>query len=292
MSKVIASENLVTNRRHRGKWGAKVDSVREALDVIENGIKGMGDEDGKLVGPFEDPLPKIGEACRVPNKEVTSETVQITAKLFMRKNDQQMAIEAVNKVKQMLNTDRIHNLYVTVPADYEDKIGMTVRSESEAEMESGNESAPSANGQPGDDGKALDPEREGYALEMAKLWNDLSSVEGVEALGLCDVETDVCKRIYQEATIKPKNIQVNLKTCCVVPPALKQFAADEGIKLLTHSDSPEILGDEFCHKVSNMATGAEGKGQTEPQWIIRFQIFKEMRGLLEDRRYIVALEKF
>lgn len=277
MSKVIVSENLVTNRRHREKWGAKVDSVQEALDVIQNGIKGMGDSDdaGALVGPFEDDLTKVGDDCRHPDKEVNSDTMQITAKLFMRKNDRQMAMEAVNKVKQLLKTDRIHNLYVTVPAEYEDKIGMTDHSESDAV------------GEEDEDTKEMDPEREGYALEFAKLWNDLTSVDGVEALGVCDVETDVCKRIYQEAHIKPKNIQVNLKTCCMVPPELKAFATAEGIKLLTHSDSPEILAEAFCHQVTEMAE----KDNWQPSWIIRFQIFRELRGLLEDRRYVVALQK-
>ena len=89
------------------------------------------------------------------------------------------------------------------------------------------------------------------------------------------------------------DFQVNLKSCCVVPPALKQFAAAKKIKLLTHSDSPEILGDKFCHGVSKMVPegGRNGGGKWRPLWIVRFQIFKHMRGQLVDRRYIVALDR-
>ena len=76
----------------------------------------------------------------------------------------------------------------------------------------------------------------------------------------------------------------------MVPPALKQFAAAKKIKLLTHSDSPEILGDKFCHRVSEMVP-EEGGGKWRPLWIVRFQIFKQMRGQLVDRRYIVALDR-
>ena len=72
-----------------------------------------------------------------------------------------------------------------------------------------------------------------------------------------------------------------------MPPALKQFAAAKKIKLFTHSDSPEILGDGFCNDVANFGSGDKWR----PLWIVRFQIFKELRGLLEDRRYIVALER-
>ena len=73
----------------------------------------------------------------------------------------------------------------------------------------------------------------------------------------------------------------------MVPPELKAFATAQGIKLLTHSDSPEILAEAFCHQVTEMAE----KDNWQPSWIIRFQIFRELRGLLEDRRYVVALQK-
>ena len=103
MSTIISSENLVTNRRHREKWGAKVDSMEEAIVVIQNGIEKVVDDANGAVGPFEDKLPHIGEACRTPGKEITSETVQLTVKLFLRENDRQVAQQAVNKVKQMLS---------------------------------------------------------------------------------------------------------------------------------------------------------------------------------------------
>ena len=38
--------------------------------------------------------------------------------------------------------------------------------------------------------------------------SDVGVVERVEALGLCDVETDVFKRIYALVNTKPKNVQV------------------------------------------------------------------------------------
>ena len=54
----------------------------------------------------------------------------------------------------------------------------------------------------------LDPERAKYAEDMTELWNNLSQMKSVDSLGLCDLETDVFKKIYNEADIKPKNVQV------------------------------------------------------------------------------------
>ncbi|KAJ8870391.1 hypothetical protein PR048_029412 [Dryococelus australis] len=36
--------------------------------------------------------------------------------------------------------------------------------------------------------------------------------------------------------VKPSIIQINLATCCVVPPALQEFTKDHNVQLLTHSD--------------------------------------------------------
>lgn len=36
--------------------------------------------------------------------------------------------------------------------------------------------------------------------------------------------------------VKPNIIQINLATCCVVPPALQEFTKQNDIQLLTHSD--------------------------------------------------------
>ena len=67
-----------------------------------------------------------------------------------------------------------------------------------------------------------------------------------------------------------------------MPPELREFAKAQNVKLLTHSDSPEILGDNFCASINE---------DWKPKWIVRFQVFKKMRGVLQDKRYMIALEK-
>ena len=111
------------------------------------------------------------------------------------------------------DAERIHNLYVTVPATDVAKIGMTVHSETEETTSEASESETSTDQsivEENGDVELNDPEREKFAGDLASLWNELTQVGGVEALGLCDVETDVFKRIYAMVNTKPKNVQVRV----------------------------------------------------------------------------------
>ena len=72
---------------------------------------------------------------------------------------------------------------------------------------------------------------------------------------------------------------------------MKEFANVNNIKLLTHSDSPEFLGDAFCAEINDRTENGKVNEKWKPLWIIRFQVFKKMRGVLQDKRYMIALEK-
>lgn len=55
-------------------------------------------------------------------------------------------------------------------------------------------------------------------------------------IGLADIEEAAFISIYEWANVKPNIIQINLTTCCVVPPTLRDFCKDNDVQLLTHSD--------------------------------------------------------
>ncbi|KAI4467678.1 glutamate cysteine ligase regulatory subunit [Holotrichia oblita] len=57
-------------------------------------------------------------------------------------------------------------------------------------------------------------------------------------IGLADLEEGMFRAIYEWADVKPSIIQINLATCCVVPPTLQAFCKDNEVQLLTHSDPP------------------------------------------------------
>ena len=74
------------------------------------------------------------------------------------------------------------------------------------------------------------------------------------------------------------SFQVNLKSCCVVPPDLQNFSKEHKIKLNTHADPPTVLSPDFMTSIQE---------DIRPQWIIRYQLFIKSRGVLQDKRYLI-----
>lgn len=59
----------------------------------------------------------------------------------------------------------------------------------------------------------------------------------IKELGVSDLNTEQLKELYAWAEeIKPTTNQINLESCCVIPPEMNQFAQSNEIRLLTHND--------------------------------------------------------
>ncbi len=88
-----------------------------------------------------------------------------------------------------------------------------------------------------------------------------------------------------------------MASCCIVPNDLQDFANEHKIKILTHND-PGVLIDgdklknikpENC--IEEVATLLnEGQGQLDVDWVVRYQVMDGSRGVLKDKRYIIALK--
>lgn len=75
--------------------------------------------------------------------------------------------------------------------------------------------------------------------KLKNIWKTLEKLVlngKVLQIGVADVEETIFKSIYEWAKIKPSIIQINLATCCVVPPTLQSFCKENDVQLLTHSD--------------------------------------------------------
>lgn len=71
------------------------------------------------------------------------------------------------------------------------------------------------------------------------LWNKLreAQVAGkIGQLGIADMDLSTIMDIFDDNNFDFKTLQINLATCCVVPPELQDFCKDHEIQLLTHSD--------------------------------------------------------
>lgn len=75
--------------------------------------------------------------------------------------------------------------------------------------------------------------------KIQNIWQtleDYAEEKKILQIGLSDVEENTFLAIYDWAKVKPSIIQINLATCCVVPPTLQAFCKENEVQLLTHSD--------------------------------------------------------
>ena len=179
-----------------------------------------------------------------------------------------------NKIFLVLSisgVDKIDSLTISIPSEGIDHLGIGDHSSTE-DLHKVTES------------DIDNPTRKNAIEKLLKFWNELSESlsEEIITMGVCDLETDVLFQLYNQSKFKPKYIQVNLKSCCVVPPDLQAFAKENSVKLSTHADPPTILSSEFVNKIGS-------KELKSTEWIVRYQLFIKARGVLQDKRYIFPL---
>lgn len=173
--------------------------------------------------------------------------LKITVKVFVSSPKAESLKDALNKVFEILNTDTIESLVIA----YSPK----------------NDS-------------------EDILTSLKSLWRAVEEyvkLGKLSSVGLSDVETNIFIDLFQWANIKPGIVQVNLATCCVVPPALQEFSKANDIQLLTHSDSPEILPDDVLKEVFDSSVSLH--------WVIKYQIHLKCRGILTSKGYLVYINK-
>ncbi|CAG7728783.1 unnamed protein product [Allacma fusca] len=130
---------------------------------------------------------------------------------------------------------------------------------------------------------------------MQKVWTTLEeTVESslVKMIGLCDVDSQLFIQLYEWAKMKPSIVQINLASCCVVPPELATFTKEHDIQLLTHSDPINVLPEdkvESLVKPFQHLVGEEGNNLNwRAKWALRYQIHVKCRGVLASKGYIAS----
>ncbi|XP_044263178.1 glutamate--cysteine ligase regulatory subunit [Tribolium madens] len=119
---------------------------------------------------------------------------------------------------------------------------------------------------------------------LKNIWSILEEYvknEKINQIGLSDVEETTFRNVFEWATIKPSIIQINLATCCVVPPTLQQFCKDNDVQLLTHSDSNDILPKNAIKDSLGVDLSVK--------WVSRFLVHIKCRGVLCTKGYLVGL---
>lgn len=120
--------------------------------------------------------------------------------------------------------------------------------------------------------------------EIKKVWKTLEEyvAQGVVGeLGIADIEEALFRELYDWSTVKPAIIQINLATCCVVPPTLQAFCKENDIKLFTHSDSSDILPGQSIEEIFVTPL--------DLLWAVRFTIHIKCRGVLTTKGYCLCI---
>ncbi|CAH1785864.1 unnamed protein product [Owenia fusiformis] len=134
------------------------------------------------------------------------------------------------------------------------------------------------------------PEKLGEDLESIKpLWNrleDFHADDTVYGIGVCDMSKDLLEQLYDWAKVKPCINQVNLESCCVMPPELTEYAKENDVQLLTHNDPREILSIETLQDVIRGQTTEDDAQLWQPSWVLRYSAMVKCRGIIKTKGYI------
>ncbi|XP_071636914.1 glutamate--cysteine ligase regulatory subunit isoform X2 [Temnothorax longispinosus] len=121
---------------------------------------------------------------------------------------------------------------------------------------------------------------------LKKIWSvveEYVKADKLSSVGLSDINTNTFIELFQWADVKPNIVQINLATCCVVPPVLQEFTKENDIQLLTHSDPSQILPQEVLEKIFGSTAYLH--------WLIRYQIHLKCRGILSSKGYLLRINK-
>lgn len=147
--------------------------------------------------------------------------------------------------------------------------------------------------------------QQGVDEEEAATWPALERIqrEGlVEKLGIAEFGSEKLARLLKQVEVKPTVDQINIKNCCNVPPPLVELAKKEGIELLVHSDSTDILPKGTLRELLGRAPRGAGvladgdaasgglKGDLTPQWVVKYTAVVRDRGVIENKGYFAGAE--
>lgn len=148
-----------------------------------------------------------------------------------------------------------------------------------------------------DENELDESEVEAFAEEMRTtvlpVWSRLSEWHRAGRIGRLGVaefskqQLEILKTIALEARAEaPKVNQVSLEDCCVLPKDLIQYAKEEGIELLTHGDSTQILPKETLQRLLERHLPVAAKNM-QTNFVIKYSAFITSRGLIAKKGYVV-----
>ncbi|XP_065597849.1 glutamate--cysteine ligase regulatory subunit [Cyrtonyx montezumae] len=141
------------------------------------------------------------------------------------------------------------------------------------------------------------PIEDGTSLSLEYLqpyWQELETLvenKKIVAIGTSDLDKTLLEQLYVWAKVKPSSNQVNLASCCVMPPDLTAFAKQFDIQLLTHNDPKELLCEGSFQEVLREGIQNIKAHEWIPLWILRYSVIVKSRGIIKSKGYIMQAKR-
>ncbi|XP_072918815.1 glutamate--cysteine ligase regulatory subunit [Hemitrygon akajei] len=141
------------------------------------------------------------------------------------------------------------------------------------------------------------PLTDGACLSLAHLkpyWEELETLvqsQSIAAIGTSDLDKGLLEQLYQWAQVKPSSNQVNLASCCVMPPELTAFAKEYDIQLLTHSDPKELIPMLSFQEAVVASMQDKLAYEWITKWVLRYSVIVKSRGIIKSKGYFVYAKR-
>ncbi|XP_009466645.1 PREDICTED: glutamate--cysteine ligase regulatory subunit [Nipponia nippon] len=141
------------------------------------------------------------------------------------------------------------------------------------------------------------PAEDGTSLSLEYLqpyWQELETLvqnKKIVAIGTSDLDKTQLEQLYLWAQVKPSSNQVNLASCCVMPPDLTAFAKQFDIQLLTHNDPKELLCEASFQEVLQESIQNTNAHEWIPLWLLRYSVIVKSRGIIKSKGYIMQAKR-
>lgn len=129
---------------------------------------------------------------------------------------------------------------------------------------------------------------------LQPLWEELESLvhsKKIAAIGTSDLDKTLLEQLYNWAQVKPSSNQVNLASCCVMPPDLTAFAKEFDIQLLTHNDPKELISAACFQEAVQESSKDLQVADWSLECVLRYSIIVKSRGIIKSKGYIVHAKK-
>ncbi|KAM4629056.1 glutamate--cysteine ligase regulatory subunit [Polymixia lowei] len=184
------------------------------------------------------------------------EELKVSVKLFLCETDQSSIRDAVDMACQTLAVSQLDSVIIAPP------------------------------GLPEGDSQTL--------AHLQPAWEELEALvrsQKIAAIGTSDLDKDLLEQLYNWAQVKPSSNQVNLASCCVMPPDLTAFAKEFDIQLLTHNDPKELMSAATFQEAVQESTQDLNVADWRLEWVLRYSIIVKSRGIIKAKGYLVNARK-